>query len=65
MSAKETVKALLDKLPDDCTMDEVLYRLYVVNAIEKGLADAQAGRLISHEEVVEQLRKRWLLGAVE
>ncbi len=30
MEAKETVRALLDRLPDDCSLDEVLYHLYVL-----------------------------------
>jgi hypothetical protein len=42
MTTKETVRALLDRLPDDCTMDEVLYHLYVVQAVGQGIADAQA-----------------------
>jgi predicted transcriptional regulator len=52
--------AILDKLPADCTVDDVLYHLYVVQAIERGLADVAAGRTIPHEEVEEQLRKKWL-----
>ena len=63
MEVKETVRALLDRLPDDCTLDDVLYHLYVIQSIESGLADAEAGRTISHEEVKRRLRDKWLLGA--
>ncbi len=63
MEAKQTVRELLDRLPDDCGIEEVLYHLYVVSEIERGLADADAGRTIPHEEVEAQLRKKWLLGA--
>ena len=63
VTTKETVKAVLDRLPDDCTMDEVLYHLYVVHSIERGLADAESGRTIPHEEVAEVLRRKWVLGA--
>jgi predicted transcriptional regulator len=62
MKAKETVRELLDRLPDDCSLDDILYHLYVVQAIEKGLADVEAGRTIPHEEVRERLRRRWVLG---
>lgn len=62
MTAKDTVRALLDRLPDDCSLDEVQYHLYVVQAIARGEADEQAGRLIPHEQVAAELRRKWLLG---
>ena len=65
MEAKEAVRALLDRLPDDCSMDDVLYHLYVLRAIERGQADVAAGRTVPHEQVEEEFRKKWLLGAGE
>lgn len=65
MEAKEAVRALLDRLPDDRSMDDVLYHLYVLRAIERGQADVAAGRTDPHEQVEEALRKKWLLGAGE
>ena len=35
MSVKDTVRALLDRLPDDCTFEDVLYHLYVIQ-VERG-----------------------------
>jgi len=63
IEAKEAVRALLDRLPDDCSMDDVLYHLYVLRAIERGQAEVAAGRTLSHEQVEEALRKKWLHGA--
>jgi len=63
VKTKETVRDLLDKLPDDCTLEDVLYHLYVLQAIDRGLADAEAGRTIPHEEVAEEMRRKWVLGA--
>ena len=63
MATKETVKALLDRLPDDCSLEDVLYHLYVIQAVEQGRADAKAGRTLSHQEVAEALRRKWLVGA--
>ena len=37
--AKTTVMALLEKLPDDCSLEDVLYHLYVIQKIEAGLAE--------------------------
>ena len=62
MPTKETVRALLDRLPDDCSLEDVLYHLYVIQAIEQGRADAAAGRTVSHQEVAEALRRKWLVG---
>jgi hypothetical protein len=62
VKVKETVRSLLDRLPDNCTLDDVLYHLYVLQSVERGLSDAEAGRTISHEKVEQELRKKWLLG---
>ena len=61
MQTKETVRALLDRLPDDCSLDDVLYHLYVIQAIAEGHADSKAGRTMSHQEVAEALRRKWLV----
>jgi predicted transcriptional regulator len=62
VEAKQAVRALLDRLPDDCSVDDVLYRLYVLQAVERGQADVSAGRTIPHEEVDDALRRKWLRG---
>ena len=61
-NTKETVRALLDRLPDDCSLDDVLYHLYAAQAVAQGRADVEAGRTIPHEQVAEELRRKWLAG---
>jgi predicted transcriptional regulator len=61
-AAKETVRELLERLPDDCSLDDVLYHLYVIQSVERGLDDSRAGRLIPHAEVAKQMRDRWQSG---
>ena len=63
MTAKETVRALLERLPDDCSLDDVLYHLYVANAVEAGRQEVAVGEVVSQAEVEEELRRRWVLGA--
>ena len=63
VTTKERVQEVLDRLPDDCSLDEVLYNLYVLQTVDRGLADAEAGRTISHEQVADELRQKWVLGA--
>ena len=62
MKTKDTVRQLLDRLPDDCSLDDILYHLYVIQKVDRGLAEADSGRTIPHEEVAEELRRKWLLG---
>ena len=65
VTAKDTVRALLDRLPNDCSLDDVLYHLYVVQAVGRGLADGEAGRVVPHEQVAAELRRKWLLGSAK
>jgi hypothetical protein len=65
VQVKQTVRDLLERLPDDCSLDDVLYHLYVLQATARGLADAEAGRTIPHEQVSRALRERWLLGTAK
>lgn len=62
METKHAVRALLDRLPDDCSVEDVLYHLYVLQAVERGQADAAGGRTVSHEEVERAMRRKWLRG---
>ncbi len=59
-NAKDEVRALLDRLADDVELEDVLYELYVYVRIKEGLAAADAGETIPHEEVERELRARWL-----
>ena len=63
MQAKEKVRELLDRLPDDCSLDDVLYHLYVLEKIDRGAQQLDADQKVPHEKVAEELRKKWTLGA--
>jgi hypothetical protein len=56
-NSKEDVKALLDKLPDDCTLEDIQYHLYVVEKIQRGLKRADEEGVISQKEVEEKFSK--------
>lgn len=58
MDIKAEARRLIDQLPDDATWDDLMYEIYVRQAIDAGLADVEAGRVIPHEE----LRSRLTLG---
>lgn len=56
-SRQQMIRAL-ESLPEVATMDEALEALYVLAKIEVALDDADAGRLIPHEEVVNYFREK-------
>ncbi|WP_304056790.1 hypothetical protein [Nitrosomonas communis] len=58
-TAKEEVKALLDKLPDNCSLEDVQYHLYVVEKIHRGIERAEKEGTLSQDEVEKKLSK-WL-----
>ena len=58
-TAKEEVEALLSKLPDDCSIEDIQYHLYVIEKVRNGLEIADTQRTLSQEEVEQRLGK-WL-----
>jgi predicted transcriptional regulator len=58
-TAKKAVSELLKKLPDNCSLEDVQYHLYVLQKVERGLKDAEEGRVYSQQEV-EQMMAKWL-----
>ncbi len=58
-TAKEEVESLLDKLPDDCSLEDIQYHLYVIEKVKHGLEVADAQGTIAREEAGRQLSK-WL-----
>jgi predicted transcriptional regulator len=57
-TAKERVAAILNRLPDDSTIDQILQEIAFVRMVDRGVRDAEAGRVVSHEEVVRD-SKSW------
>ena len=57
MPTKQAALELLNKLPDECTWDDIMSELFVRQKIEAGIADAEAGRVVSHEEVFAELSR--------
>jgi len=57
-TAKEKVRMLLDKLPDNCSLEDVQYHLYVVEKIRRGVE--RAGKEgVSDQEEVERKFAKW------
>ncbi len=58
-TAKEEVQSLLSKLPDDCSIEDIQYHLYVIEKVRNGLEIADTQGTLSQEEVEQRLGK-WL-----
>ena len=57
-SIKPEARQLVESLPDSATWDDLAYEVYVRQSIEAGLADAEAGRLVSHEDALARVTSR-------
>jgi predicted transcriptional regulator len=58
-TAKQEVQKILERLPDDATLEDIQYHIYVLEKIRQGLKDAEEGKLIEQDEM-EQRMEKWL-----
>lgn len=58
-TAKDEVRKMLDRLPEDASYEDIQYHIYVCEKVERGLSDVEQGRTISQEEI-ERRMSRWL-----
>jgi hypothetical protein len=58
-TAKDDVRELLEGLPDDASLEDIQYHIYVRQKVQKGLEAAREGRTLTHEEVTRRM-SRWL-----
>ena len=58
-TAKEEVREILQQLPEDASLEDIQYHIYVRQKIQKGLDATNEGKLLSQEEV-ERRMDRWL-----
>jgi predicted transcriptional regulator len=57
-TAKEGAIQLIRRLPDDTTLEDIQYHLYVQQKVRRGMQDVEEGRVYTQEEV-EKRMKRW------
>lgn len=54
-SIKKEAVRLVEQLPDDATWEDLLYEIYVRQAVEAGLKDCREGRTLAVAEVRRRL----------
>jgi hypothetical protein len=58
-SAKQQVESLLHKLPENCSLEDIQYHLYVLDKVRSGVEDARRQGAVSQGETEKRLGK-WL-----
>jgi hypothetical protein len=53
-SIRDEARRIVEQLPEDASWEDLIYRIYVRQAIEAGLRDAEAGRTLPAAEVRRQ-----------
>jgi predicted transcriptional regulator len=56
---KENVIAMIQQMPDDASIADIMAELYFRQKVDKGLKELDEGKGISHEEAKGRLKK-WL-----
>jgi len=59
MPVKEQAIELIKSLPDDCTLEDIQYHLYVRAKVEKGIRAIDEGRVVSQDEAEKKV-KEWV-----
>jgi len=59
LPAKEEVRRLLDQLPDDTSLEDIQYHIYVQQKIDRGLNDVETDNTLSETEFDKRMSK-WL-----
>jgi Fe-S cluster assembly iron-binding protein IscA len=51
VSVKQEAQRMIEELAEDATWDDLMYRIYVRQAIESGLQDSELNRTLDVKEV--------------
>lgn len=58
--AKEEVKRILEEMPDDASLEDIQYHIYVRQKVDRAVAQVDAGRTIADEQTQARFSK-WLV----
>ncbi|OGL46515.1 MAG: hypothetical protein A2161_13190 [Candidatus Schekmanbacteria bacterium RBG_13_48_7] len=54
---KEVTIETIRRLPDECTLEDIMYQINFVAQVFEGLKDAESGRLITTEELLKKVEE--------
>lgn len=58
-TAKQDVRQMLDWLPEDCSLEDIQYHLYVAEKVQRGCRRAETEGTLS-QTLVERKLAKWL-----
>ena len=58
-TAKSEVASMLESLPDDSSLEDIQYHLYVLEKVKRGVERAEIEGTLTHSEATQRLGK-WL-----
>lgn len=57
-SIKDEAQRIVDSLPEEATWDDLMYEIYVNKKVAAGQADADAGKVVAHQQARKRAAKR-------
>lgn len=54
---KQIIIEAIERLPDDCSIEDIMYRLYVIDKVLKGLEDVKSGRVMTTEDLLKKVEQ--------
>jgi hypothetical protein len=57
LTIKQQILDVVNSLPDDCTMEDIRYNLYLRRKVEDGIRAAEAGEVFTTEQAIDEVRK--------
>ncbi len=54
---KQKAIELIQSLPDDCTLEDIQYHLYVREKVERGIRAMEEGRVVSQAQAEQHVRQ--------
>lgn len=57
---KDTIKSILNQLPDNCSVEDIQYHLYVVEKVRQGIHIADTENRLKQGEA-EGILSKWLI----
>jgi predicted transcriptional regulator len=60
--AKQIALKIIRRLPDEASLEDLMYELYFRQRVDRGLRELEAGKTVSHADVKRSLAK-WLRSA--
>jgi len=61
-NSKQAALQIIQRMPDDTTLEEIMYQLYFRERVDRGLQELEKGKTIPHAELKRSLAK-WLQSA--